>query len=586
MPTCHDDGVVLPKNTLRVQKQIWPMTKKVAPRTDVSFNLAAGLGWENGVSSLSMDGRWCSIGVGQTNSFSLPLDHITAMTNWTAELTRRMTMPQRHRLLQGYPMLPLMRQSVAGDGFGVHPPQTRTASGSTRQHRPFSLGASEVSQTADVEPPWVQLDDSRPLIIGIIPHTQCNPKADGCGFCTFPHDRYNKSSLRATAQGVASQIEQFFLENPAFSKRHIDAVYFGGATANLTPRTELLAIGEALSSFVVLSNAEITLEGTPNLFRTLLPGAYDALRGLAARRRRISFGIQTFDERTLTTMGRQSFGDRRTVAGVVAMAHKHDLTTSGDFLINLPNEPIEQMLQDLDVAASVGLDQICVYHLVLGDNHGTPWSRDATIRRGIPNATEACNNWLRVREHLLSIGYVQQTLTNFERSAIAHTDQRFVYEEYSFTPAKYDCLGFGPLSISTFVNLTQKRGVKFARGKSTRNGEWGVGDLYFPYEEQDIKLLYLTREFVRLSVSRTSYCAQFGEDPTVEFAEALDALEGEGLLQIERDALRLTPRGMYFADSVVGLLAWQRVQALRGESAGVHTSDALNARVVDVDFMG
>jgi oxygen-independent coproporphyrinogen-3 oxidase len=483
-------------------------------------------------------------------------------------------------------MLPLMRQSIAGGPAGARSGQTRTASGSVRHYRPFSVDAPEASETADVQPPWVQLDDTRPLIIGIIPHTQCNPKVDGCGFCTFPHDHYNKSALRATARSVASQIEQFFLENPAFSQRRVDAVYIGGATANLTPRNELIAIGEALSSAIVLSNAEVTLEGTPNLFHTLLPGAYEALLALTARCKRISFGVQTFDRRMLAAMGRQSFGDKRTVARVVEVAHKHDVTTSGDFLVNLPNEPIEQMLQDVDAAASVGLDQICIYHLVLGDNHGTPWSLDATIRGALPNAGTACDNWLRVREHLLSIGYVQQTLTNFERSAIAHTDRRFVYEEYSFTPAKYDCLGFGPLSISTFINPTQKRGVKFARGKSVRHGQWGMGDLYFPYEEQDIKLLFLTREFVRLSVSRTAYRAQFGEDPTVEFAEALDVLQAAGLLHIDQDALHLTPKGMYFADSVVGLLAWQRVQDLRSESAGVHTRDALDARMIDVDYMG
>ena len=32
------------------------------------------------------------------------------------ELARRMAGPQRHRLLQGYPMLPLMRSAVATPG--------------------------------------------------------------------------------------------------------------------------------------------------------------------------------------------------------------------------------------------------------------------------------------------------------------------------------------------------------------------------------------------------------------------------------------------------------------------------------------
>ena len=37
----------------------------------------------------------------------------------------------------------------------------------------------------------------------------------------------------------------------------------------------------------------------------------------------------------------------------------------------------------------------------------------------MPNNATACENWLRLRQRLLSEGYVQTTLTNFERADIA-----------------------------------------------------------------------------------------------------------------------------------------------------------------------
>jgi hypothetical protein len=42
--------------------------------------------------------------------------------------------------------------------------------------------------------------------------------------------------------------------------------------------------------------------------------------------------------------------------------------------------------------------------------------------------------------------------------------------------------------------------------------------------------------------------------------------------------MRLTPEGMFFADSVAGLFAWQRVEAVRGVAAGQHTRELLGFR--------
>ena len=52
--------------------------------------------------------------------------------------------------------------------------------------------------------------------------------------------------------------------------------------------------------------------------------------------------------------------------------------------------------------------------------------------------------WLDLRQRLLAHGFVQTTLTYFEREDIHQTDRRFIYEEAGFNPEVYDALGFGP----------------------------------------------------------------------------------------------------------------------------------------------
>jgi oxygen-independent coproporphyrinogen-3 oxidase len=294
------------------------------------------------------------------------------------------------------------------------------------------------------EAPWVQLDPARPVIIGVLPHTQCNPRVEGCDFCTFPHDPYEKGLLRRSVRAVTDQVHEFFREHPALSRRRVDAVYFGGATANLTPKGELLALGQALAEHVELSGAEVTLEGVPALFRSLFQGPFEALLEIPARHRRISMGVQTFDPVQIERMGRTGFGDRNVIARVVEKAHRSGLTVSGDFLINLPFEPPARMLEDVREASALGFDQICVYHFVLTREQGSAWARNEALLAALPPVAEAADHWLVVRDWLIQNGYVQTTLTNFERAAVHTGDRHFVYEQHSFTPDVYDAIGFGP----------------------------------------------------------------------------------------------------------------------------------------------
>jgi oxygen-independent coproporphyrinogen-3 oxidase len=488
------------------------------------------------------------------------------MPSFHEELARRMAGPQRHRLLQGYPMLPLMRHAAQD-----------------RDHFRELDGALTAPTGGTLEEPWVQFDPTRPLIVGVLPHTQCNPKVEGCGFCTFPHDPYDKHTLLRTVEEGEARIDALFKRWPELAKRRVDAVYFGGATANLTPGRALRSVGERLSRHLDLSGTEVTLEGVPSLFRSLFPGPFEALLDLPGRTRRISMGVQTFDDGWLARMGRKHFGDRRTVEQVVAKAHKKGLTASGDFLLNLPGQPRASMLEDLRAAEAVGFDQICVYHLVLTE--GAAWGRDKALLAALPDNRAACDAWLLARAWLLDHGFVQTTLTNFERAEVSRSARRFIYEEHSFSPERYDALGLGPLSISTFVNLGQRRAVKLVRGKHLLDEDSGHDDLFFTYGEEDLRLLYLTRTLARLRVERGAYRAIFGPDVADHFGDALHAAQAADLATLDDKALCLTPRGMFYADAVAGLLAWERVEALRPTGAGQRTRDLLDRRLV-VDFMG
>jgi oxygen-independent coproporphyrinogen-3 oxidase len=457
-----------------------------------------------------------------------------------AELRRRVRRPQRHRLLHGYPMAPLLR--------------------------PW----------ADERMPHesIALDAARPLLVGVLPHTFCNPTVRGCGFCTFPHEKYENDAARSVVARVASEVRATFPEARA---RRVDALYIGGGTANLTPPDALRALGEALGATFDLAGAEVTLEGAPRYFAMRGEAMLDALSEIRARHRRISMGIQTFDPSWLARMGRTAFGTPDDFAAVLEAAHARAMTVSCDLLYNLPGQTLAGCLADVARACDLGFDQICVYNLVLSGGMDTDWSRDRSLVARVPDRETACAHWLAVRRHLLDAGYVQTTLTNFERRAVAASERRFVYEAFSFDPATYDALGFGPGAISTFTDATQRTALKWMNEPTSDayvrrwDGAERAAATAFRYSPLDLRLLHVTRQLARLSIDRAAYASFFGTDVVADFARHFELLEDARLVTVSDARVTLTPEGMFYADAVAGLLAAHRASQLRdGNDTLVH----------------
>jgi coproporphyrinogen III oxidase-like Fe-S oxidoreductase len=460
--------------------------------------------------------------------------HTTAPASLREEdavlLHDRMRKPQRHRLLHGYPLAAAMAPRPAGLDLDVQP-----------------------------------IDD-RGLLLGVLPHPFCNPTVAGCGFCTFAHEPYHGDRAVGVVGHVIREIEGRVARQPRLARRPVRAMYFGGGTANLTPAGPFRELCRTLARCFDLTDAEVTLEGVPAYFVTRRALLLDVLREeLPARHFRISMGIQTFDEHRLRQMGRQAFGDIGTFVEVVEAAHQRGFTASADLLFNLPGQTLAEMQRDIDRADALGLDHLGLYHLVLFRGLGTPWSRDPAMLAGLPGNETAGENWLDLRGRLLARGFVQTTLTNFERREFVGDDRRFVYEECSFRPARFDMLGVGPGAISFAADPDFLGGLKLLNPDSAADYTAAVErsavawDRYFDYDRADLQVFYLTRRLAALHIERREYRALFGSDVLADMAGELRAAAAEGLIEVNDDAIRPTPRGMFFADTVASVLAHRRV---------------------------
>jgi oxygen-independent coproporphyrinogen-3 oxidase len=320
-----------------------------------------------------------------------------------------------------------------------------------------------------------------------------------------------------------------------------------------------------LSHAFDLRHAEVTLEGVPIYFLKRQPPLWDILREeLPARHFRLSMGIQTFDEDQLERMGRTAFGTGDTFREVVRQAHDRGFTVSGDLLFDLPHQTLSQMEQDVRRAVEIGLDHVGLYHLVMFRGLGTAWSRDDSLLAGLPANETAADNWLALRQLLLDSGFYQTTLTNFEWLGFKEKPSRFLYEECSFQPSRFEMLGFGPSAISFSADARFQHGSKVLNPDSyqeyvaavERGGP--VWNRYFEFVYQDLRIFFLTRRLAALTIDPQEYRSIFGVDMRFEWSEELAALEEEELLEVTSRVIQPTPRGMFYADSIASLLAGRR----------------------------
>ncbi len=465
---------------------------------------------------------------------ALTTDHLRS------RLLKYMARPQRHRLLHGYPLAAAM---------------------------PYADSDVRQRATNGDADSCLRPDPARELLVGVLPHPFCNPKIQGCGFCTFPHETFTTNKSDAVVQAVIKELDDWQRSRSDAAKPEIAGLYFGGGTANLTPPTSFRNLARKLAETFDVTRAEVSLEGVPAYFVRTQPLLVDVMQEeLPARHFRISMGIQTFSEKRLEQMGRLAFGRPTTFAAAVKIAHERGMTSSGDLLFNLPGQSLLEMRDDVRRAIDIGLDQICLYHLVMFRGLGTVWSQHDELLSALPHNELAAENWLALREDLMGSGFTQTTLTNFERTELAHDPRRYRYEIMSFEPDRYQMLGFGPAAISYASTQDGSYAFKTINAESSAEylqltkGNGPVWNRYFQYDVEDQEMLHLTRRLAALGIDKDRFEQSFGSHAWDKYSDQLALLIAEGLLRKCNQAIELTPRGMFFADSIAGLLSDRRLR--------------------------
>jgi putative oxygen-independent coproporphyrinogen III oxidase len=181
-----------------------------------------------------------------------------------------------------------------------------------------------------------------------------------CPYCDFnSHQAPSVLPEEQYLEALQADLEQAL---PSVWGRQVHTVFIGGGTPSLLSEHAMDRLLSMLRMHLNLwPDAEITIEANP--------GTAEANRLLEYARsgvNRISLGIQSFDSRQLKALGRVHDADQARAA--IEMAQRAVARVNLDLMFALPQQTLEESIQDAREALSFGTEHLSMYQLSIEPN--------------------------------------------------------------------------------------------------------------------------------------------------------------------------------------------------------------------------
>jgi oxygen-independent coproporphyrinogen-3 oxidase len=358
-----------------------------------------------------------------------------------------------------------------------------------------------------------------------------------CPYCDFAVVGVGRLAESDEDELIAGLLAEWQRWRDELAGRRVASVYFGGGTPSLLRPKSLARVLEALAGALALEGAEITVELNPGQLEV---ARVPELRALGVTR--LSVGLQSTDAEILRRLGRAQRADEA-LRGLEACLAAGFTTLSADLIYGAPGQSVETLLRDVERVISLGVPHVSAYALTLEPE--TPFARAAAAGRlELPDEDTVVEMSRLLPARLTSAG-----IARYEISSYARAGHRSRHNQRYWT--RSDVLGLGP-SAATLLGerrLRNARSLADWRKALAAGAATAVEDETLSLAEARREALYLGLRRVE-GVSRAEYLRRYGEPPEASLAGELLRLRERELIVDERGSIRLSERGLLFADDV------------------------------------
>jgi oxygen-independent coproporphyrinogen III oxidase len=385
-----------------------------------------------------------------------------------------------------------------------------------------------------------------------------------CTFCNFASGAFGVERMQQYVDCLCDEIRRAHKgaqKIGAWLPRAVDTIYFGGGTPSLLSAQQFRRIFQDLrSEFDLAANAEITLECAPG---QLADQTLDEL--LRQGMNRISFGVQSFIDQEAAAVGR--LHTREQCEAEIARVRAAGVgEINVDLIAGLPHQTEQSWRYSVEQAIASGAPHISVYLLEVDEDsrlgremleQGSRYSAAA-----VPDEDQAAEWYQLSCEVLAEAGVQQYEISNFARPGHRSRHNLKYWRRQPY-------IGFG-LDAHSML-LTDKDAVRFANtsdldrylGQASASNPFRLLDLEQTSMDDEVDILGRGEAFeeslflgLRLNegVDINALRKQFGESLLQDAMPSLVEVRDAGLLEMDFDTIRLTPRGRLVSNEVFSRL--------------------------------
>ena len=355
----------------------------------------------------------------------------------------------------------------------------------------------------------------------------CPAKCLYCDFLSHPGGEAVFDSY------VAALCNHIKTKAPLFAEYRVETISFGGGTPTVLPTAHLSQILNAIKSeFDLADGISITIEANPE---TVDAAYLSNLHNMGVNR--ISFGVQSFDDKLLAAIGRIHTAERAIQA--IELAAKTGFNGINlDLMFALPHQTVTDFEKSLDFAISLPITHISCYALTIEEN--TPLARRDDLLPTICDEITDRKMYHLAAEKLAAAGFNHYEISNWAKPghACRHNNGYWTHRQY---------IGFGTGAHSFMSNT---------RFRNTSNLIKYINGDFVPRETEKVDTQTAMSEYIFLGlrltdgISAAHFKTRFATDIHTHFAKQLQTLKNQGLIAINVDNIRLTKKGLDLANTV------------------------------------
>ena len=321
----------------------------------------------------------------------------------------------------------------------------------------------------------------------------------------------------------------------------ITTIYIGGGTPSVLPVEYIEQILQAINyNFVVYENAEITIEVNPSTIDYEKLKKYKEI-GI----NRLSICHQATHNRLLEMLGRINRYEDLCQAFENARKAGFD-NINVDLMLGLPSQSMQELEDSVKKVIDLNPEHISIYSLILEEGTELEKLVESKELKMIPEDLERKMYW-KTKKLLQKNGYKHYEISNFAKEGCESRHNLACWKQDEY-------IGFG-LGAHSYLNKTRFSNTDNLDEyiKNIENNEFDknviLQEKEQTYEEQAKEYMMLNlRKIDGASISK--FEQKFQINPLFYFRFEISKLQEEGLIEVDLDNIRLTKKGLDFANLV------------------------------------